>query len=472
MMRAIWIGALFVIGASAAAVPLSDAGYLRKLSYHLRGTKPVAAEYGELSRAQFERKTDEFFARKAQEYAASPQAADRMAFRLSERFQIQTPTVAPELYRTDSSIRASLSYSRAGFGDALTDLFGRLVRDNLSWDTLLTGKRYTAHRFGRDDASDDFAFLSVVKPEMPLPSENDDDSSFTASAEFDANDPRVAGALTTARFVNRYATTNVNKNRRRAAAVFRIFLCDPMFPVIPPPPDRKGAALAQAFADQVHESVPAVDGHAHVTEKQLLDAFTINDEQRHGSDKRCVACHYKLDPMGKTFQAFGVALGPSPTPGGLRFAGIGGRAVNERLRGIGDLGTKLVRQPEYVRCQVNWFWKQFIGADVSLTPERLEDLSAKFEAVGRRTNDFVKVLVTSPEFRERPQADDRVTFARISPYLQRCDSCHAATNDLPMFLGWQYSAGHPRQNALPGEFTRRRIPDVCHSIGQAGIRRN
>ena len=50
---------------------------------------------------------------------------------------------------------------------------------------------------------------------------------------FAENDLRLAGALTTPLFFSRYATTGINKNRRRAAAIFRIFLCDKMTAAIP-----------------------------------------------------------------------------------------------------------------------------------------------------------------------------------------------------------------------------------------------
>src|SRR5690606_31745414 len=135
-----------------------------------------------------------------------------------------------------------------------TDLFARMTRDNLSWDYLLTGKEYLVSsnkNFSRDIT--DFDFFRIVRPNLPKnPEFTRDEPIQTVPIQFAADDQHVAGVLTTPRFISRYNTTNTNKNRRRAAAVFRTFLCDPMFPIIPPPPDKKASVLEEAFSDGDH----------------------------------------------------------------------------------------------------------------------------------------------------------------------------------------------------------------------------
>jgi hypothetical protein len=403
---------------------LSDASYLRKLSFHLRGIQPGTDEYSELSATQpGQRQT--FFSNKIDQYLSSPHYQDRMMFRLSELFQIQTPSAPP--------VTGGLGPNRL---DSLLDLFGRMARDNLPWDILLIGKDYNAGRVEDIHAfqpimtnlTEDLVTSSGVQP-VPV--------------HFEASDLRVAGALTTARFLSRYNTTNVNKNRRRAAAVFRIFYCDPMSPVVPPPKDKKAAVLAQAFGTSVD--------HGSVTEKDLKDGITISDAARHGAQTQCATCHYKLDPLGRTFQNFGLTLNSEPAAGALVFARPGGQKVNIPVKGIGELGAEIAKTPEYTACQVEWFWQQLIGQDVFLLPNRKDELSAEFDRLGRRTNDFVRFLVKAPEFRERPKKVDTLTQLHLSPLLKRCDSCHNAMGAIAPF------AGTPSQLIEPELLERMRV---------------
>jgi hypothetical protein len=291
---------------------------------------------------------------------------------------------------------------------------------------LLTVKEYTLFPriFGSSDDATDFKFYKYVS-DVKLPKERSNYSSNdTAKVDpiaikFADDDERIAGALTTPRFINRYNTTNTNRNRRRAAAVFRIFLCDPMVPVIPPPPDKKAAVLNRAFADEDAEMV-----HTAASEDQLEAILRVAPENRHGTDRQCAACHYKLDPMGKTFQNIGIALNPLSSPGALVFNRVKEKSVNTPVEGIGSLAKEIVKQPEYVNCQVQWFWDQFIGKDVTLKFARRAELAAAFEQVGRRTNDFVRILVSAPEFRQRQARVEHVLYEQVQPLLKRCDSCH------------------------------------------------
>ena len=390
---------------------LSDASFLRKLSFHLRGVQPSDDEYSELSAIQPGQRPS-FFDKKIDQYLASPHYQERMMFRLSELFQLKTP-IAPPLtggFGPNNNFQTN--------GDALLDLFKRMARDNLSWDTLLTGKDYYAGDLGDIQAFQPI-MTSLTEEAIQGPGKP------PIAVHFEASDQRIAGALTTARFLSRYATTNINKNRRRAAAVFRIFYCDPMSPVVPPPKDRKAAVLDQAFGTPID--------HSKVTEKDLKNGITISDVARHGAQTQCAACHYKLDPLGKTFQNFGVTLNSEPAAGALVFARPGAQKVDIPVKGIGELGAEIVKTPEYTACQVEWFWQQLIGQDVFLLPSRKDELQSEFDRLGRRTNDFVRILVKAPEFREKPRKIEILTQQHVSPLLKRCDSCHNALETIAPF---------------------------------------
>lgn len=424
------LAASVLVSVAAAAAPIGDATFLRKLSLSLRGVPPDPDEYTALksTRSGAERQT--FLQTKIKTYLASPEHRDRLVFQLSERFQIKPPGV-PRLTFETAIKNADYETKRAYQRDAATDLFERLTTENLSWDRLLTQKSYTLIP-PTDSYSQvsDFGFMALLKTvplavgaigddyvSRPMPSTD------PLPLAFDDDDPRIAGVVTTSRFSGRYTTTGINKNRRRAAAIFRTFLCDSMVPSISSNSDRTHEFNNVAFAEKFQ-----------VTENEIKAGVTASANARHGSDPQCAACHYKLDPLGRAFQAMGVSLLPQPSPGALVFKHADGSLVDIPLRGLGDLGKAVVQQPEYVDCQTSWFWSEFIGKDVRLTSKLKAELGAAFDNVGRRTNDFISYLVNRPEFREKPaETSAFVTFDRVQPLLKRCDSCHAHLDDVPSF---------------------------------------
>lgn len=433
--------------AEAQPQEIKPATYLRKISLHLRGVKPSREEYEALSRLTTPDELRQFFEQKITDYLSSPEHSHRMVYRLSERFQIRPPSFQQKPQ------------------DALTDLFYSLGRDNLSWDTLLIGKSYNLYSGVNESLNrsfhDDFDFFRILDPKLPRNSQSffssGQDPLLTSSISFAEDDPRIAGALTTPRFLLRYNTTNVNKNRRRAAAVFRLFLCDPMMPVVPPPPNRREALLEQPYPDQVAKD----PHHAGLKMPTTSDDFEVRPEDLHGADPRCATCHVKLDPMGRAFQNIGLALHPLPSAGELTYTRVNGEVLRRYVRGLGDLGKEIVQQPEYLSCQIDWFWKEFIGQDVPLTPTRRSELVQNFEQVGRRTNDFIRTLLLSREFRQIPGQDDLIQFSQVGPLLQRCDTCHQNEGYIPAFANGrldQATLQHMKNRLSLPDNDRRKMP--------------
>lgn len=422
---------------SQAVVPhgqtLSDASYLRKLSLSLKGVPASKAEYDVLENLADPAKRQSFFDQKIKEYMATPQYRDRMVFRMTELFQVKTPLAPKSLYDSGVLVDPSTGTKPAPAPqDAMTDLFARMATSNLSWDQLLVAKEFNAFKtqsqFNFFQNPQDLGFWALVAPDLPYESAAGglplgyekkpvaDKPSYPV--KFAPDDLRVAGVLTTARFINRYNTTAVNKNRKRAAAVFKIFLCDSMVPSISTSGDRHGELLDATFPEKFE-----------VTEGEVRQMVAAGADAKHGTDKDCMACHYKLDPLGKVFQNIGVALSPDPAAGALVYARPkDGTMVDIPAKGIGELARAITNQPEYATCQVKWFWKQFIGRDAKLPKKKREELVKAFDGMGRKMNDFVAALVASPDFRTRPPEPlppEIVTFDRVEPLLQKCDACHA-----------------------------------------------
>jgi hypothetical protein len=163
--------------------------------------------------------------------------------------------------------------------------------------------------------------------------------------------------------------------------------------------------------------------------------------------------------MGKTFQNLGNVLSPLAAAGHLTFNRLNGERMDQRVNGIGELGKLIVQQPEYVSCQVEWFWKQFIGQDVVLYPDRKEKLIEIFNSVGHRVGDFIKTLVGAPEFVNRPVKLDHIAFAQVAPLLNRCNTCHQA-NELGIA---KFEEGNFTPDLLAEMRRRVNLPDYDES---------
>ncbi|MEQ1875717.1 MAG: hypothetical protein ABL958_03665 [Bdellovibrionia bacterium] len=398
-MKWIALGLAMSLSFAAFGKPLTPAARLKKLSRMIRGTDPQVVEYGLLQKAVAKGEAEKYFADTTVGYLATPNHAGKMINRLEALFQLRTGAQPPE-----HGVRSDIGQS------ATEEIFKRVSSENLSWDELLVSKRYVIYS---SVAATESEFFRLVF-DFPMSSE---DTTITGEAD----DPRLAGAVTTLRFANRYTNSTTNKNRRRAAAIFRIFLCDPMRPAV----DVDQGEISKLFDLAFDKEQIAVQTHKVATAG--IDP--------HGADPKCVTCHYKLDPMGRFFSGMGSSLGPAPTKGRLVYKRKDGTRVDIEGRGLGDMALAVTKQPEYVECQVSHFWKWFITSAWPLTSSVKAELVAKFDELGRKPNDFIKYLVTRKEFTEAPEenAQPVMFMSKIAPVFKRCNECHKEMDDFPDF---------------------------------------
>lgn len=405
--------------------PLSEIAQLHKLSMALRGVSPTAEEYQALRDALTADKAQDFLAYKTKEYLQTAAFNERMVLKLDELFYLKNTSVRPNLVPgqmvrdTDSPLQYS----------ATDNLFRDIFSKNLSWDTLLVGKSYRVPFFkeqskeiefynGALDApvaiSNIFTFFPATEPDS------------YKEIQFDAKDPRIAGVITSPRFFSRYSATSLNKNRRRAAAIFRAFLCDPMVSAIPENHDSK------SLSDLVFP-----EGET-VTEEQIV----TSTETLHGTQADCMACHYKLDPMGLTLRESTMSINDQPSPGALVFKNSKNEIINKPGAGVGEVAKFITEQPDYVSCQIETFWNWFIGSDVPLSKKTRTQIADSFNSMDRRAGDFVAYLVSRPEFKIRYSKDpQRMMVVEAKNLLKRCDSCHDGVKlkeniELPRFAAW------------------------------------
>lgn len=411
--------------------PLSEMALLHKLSMSLRGWAPTTAEYQSYRDALTQKKGEEHLSQKTQEYIHTTAFVERMVLKLDELFYLKSTPVRPLLVpRSDAiaNFQESIQYS------ATENVFRDLFLKNLNWDALLKGKSYRLPIYGEDVPEMSF-FKDVLGQPLDFSFNDNVANQITPDSyqdiSFDPQDSRIAGVITSPRFFQRYSATGLNKNRRRAAAIFRTFLCDPMISTIP----------------ESHDSKTLVDlifpGGSTVTESQIIMPM----DALHGTQPDCMSCHYKLDPLGRSLLKSPVVLHEEPSAGALVFTNAKGALVNRPARGVGEIAQLISEQPEYVNCQVDHFWNWFIGSDVPLGKKARSEVVQSFEQLGRRSNDFVAYLVSRPEFRIRVSKDpQRAMVVEVKNFLKRCDSCHDGMRmnsqmKVPRFAEWPIGNG-------------------------------
>lgn len=401
----------------AKAETIGDFAKLNRLSQVIRGHGPTQGERAELETALRLGNGARFLETKTDEYLASDQHAFKMRVRLEELFRLKT--AARLLGREGGS--PSLFESEYHEKNALTYLFNEMGRQNRSWDDLLIAKDYRlfpSERFAviQGIGVNDYGFMAALIPDLKSLSgtySSELSHETHRDVRFNGNDPRVAGAITTSRFMTRFVTTGLNKNRKRAAEVFRVFLCDSMSAAIP---------STEGKDDQIFDLMLPHD--QSMTENEIRTMAQQSDSL-HGSRPDCNACHFKLDPMGRTFLTSPFALSAQASPGALSFK-RGQQIVKVPVKGIGELGAAITQQPEYVSCQVDHFWSWFMGSRHKLSDARRAQLSAEFDRVGRRTNDFIKILLKQPEFFElgRLMSEAEIRAQHVKTFLKKCQDCH------------------------------------------------
>ena len=198
-------------------------------------------------------------------------------------------------------------------------------------------------------------------------------------------------------FTLKFTNSSTNFNRRRAAYILATYFCDDLTPI----------------------GFVSPSEHA---------------QDRHASDPKCMACHYKLDPLAGFFKNYGI-LGANfkgqnniifddqatmdlleyqsawKDKTGQREWNIGyirsqsDTALNDYGESIEDLFNIIQRAPEVKACLVKRMTEYFIGEELTLDQGWLRKLTQEFiqEAKSNSSVAFkntVKKIVMSNAFRE------------------------------------------------------------------------
>ncbi len=404
-----------LIGTAVHAKPLDPANYLLKISERLTGAWPKRSEYADLEKQMKALGCGEiacmgdYFKKYIEKKMDTPAFFAEASLKVHERFSLQTPQHVSFPIVASGSTQDNLGIESL--------LVFRVLKENLPIDDLFTSQtqwkvdlsELTSSRFA---SLLEFDVENVAEPRtrnfnVSHPALND-----TKIIETNyAGHPNVAGLFSSQKFLTRYWNSPINGNRKRAAAVFKIMLCDPMNPAL----ERLSAkAREQALAQGVPEST--------VTNRTIEEIH----KNRHGNQKDCAQCHNRLDPLARTLRPLELGISKFASKGRLRFYDAVNQPVDFPANGFHDLITQITKQQKYNDCQMNWLFNWIVGKDVNIHPARFSELLETFEKDGRRMKETIASLLLSPEFQGREiKFETPPSFEKARVVLNNCYDCHS-----------------------------------------------
>lgn len=407
---------------SATAEPLSPESYLLKISQRLTGTWPTSRDYAKLAEEMETtncRETSclkDFFQSYIQDEMQSSAFYSEAVLKVFEKFGFQAPAYLPfPIYR-----RGNIYSTSERFGSEILLVY-RVFHQNLSIDELFTSQIQWS-RMDLIEAFDDlydppFKIQPVAAPVKGTPVDVKGYPQIqTEISESDyTSHPNVSGMFSTDRFLKRYWNTPINGNRKRAAAVLKIMLCDALSPAL----ERDSQRVQE---ERLARGIPPT---ARVGSNNR--SFEEIHKNRHAHQNDCALCHTRLDPIARTMIPMELGVSNIPVSGNLRFYSGINELKDTKVRSFHELVTTATRQPRYVDCQLNWMFNWIVGKDVSLHPVRYQEIQEQFERSGRKIKDLIVTLLLSPEFRGvPPEYAQAQTFARADGVLQNCYFCHSS----------------------------------------------
>jgi hypothetical protein len=283
--------------------------------------------------------------------------------------------------------------TNVGVAREALELVVHLARNDRPWTELVTADYLMVNPFSAKSYGVDGS-VTFVDPNNP------DEFQPATVAEYPHS-----GVLTSVMWLNRFPTTETNRNRHRARMVYRFFLATDILRIADRPVD---AAAVAGFNP------------------------TLNDPS-------CTVCHANIDPVAGAFQNWTAAGAYAPPADGwfgdMFPPGYGESALpfDERFVATSWLGDRIAEDPLFALATVHTLFKGLTGrepvtaptdntaADFAsrsaafLTQDALfKEIAADFVASGFQIRTVVKALVLSPYFRARDIQSDARTSDRAA----------------------------------------------------------
>ncbi len=404
---------------SARAQELPPHVFMHKVSMRLVGRPPTLAEKALLSKTMKPGCAsvtclDDFFRSFIREKMKAPEFYAIAYSKVTERFGYKSPSSSA----LSQIIKTGVDGGGASEGRDFMLVY-RTFKENAPIDDLFTSQIVTDPTYpDLSAANPGFERFSIDVSRMPRPPQQSnyefllENGSTVNSTQFNlSGHPNIAGLFSSTRFLLRYWNSPINRNRKRAAAFFRVMLCDSMSPALERETQReKELRLALGISDEQYSADELVKIHLN----------------KHANQKDCAVCHDRLDPIGRTMRPLEVGVSGVSFKGQLRFANSLSENAEIEVSNFHDLAVKTTKQSKYIDCQTNWMIETFLGKDLGLPPLRFTEFFKTVEKNKRRVKSTIEELLMLPEFRGLvPKVIEPASLVAAKTVLSNCTECHA-----------------------------------------------
>ncbi len=303
---------------------------------------------------------------------------DRTRFPNAFWYEAGLPPFEQRTPEQESERRRLESLTNAGVSREVLELVAYMARNNKPWTELLTADYMMVNPF----SAKVYDVQGIV--------DFDDDTNVAEFKPVSVPDYPHAGVLTDPMWLNRFPTTNTNRNRHRARMVLQQFMATDILRIADRPVDSGAIAGFNP---------------------------TLNDAS-------CTVCHAVLDPIGGTFQNWnetGAYRQPSDGwfgdmfPPGFKDESL---PFDDRLTATNFLANRVAADPLFALATVHTLYKGLTGRAPAGAPNDptdplfdaksraftiqdavLQDIAAAFVDSGYNIKVAVKGIVNSPYFR-------------------------------------------------------------------------
>ena len=332
-----------------------DAAWLRRVSMDLRGFPPTEEELNALENDPESWKT------LRDDYLEQDHLNERLVHIFAERWHTRVDVFDIEVF--DYGLPATLEYAfERAVGEEPLRIMSRVVTEDLPWTEIVLADWTMANDI-----------LASVWP-LSYPSGETD----WAVAEYTDGRPGV-GVLATNGLWWRYNTDESNMNRRRAAAISKLLLCEDY--LVRPVAFSEADTTSEATADAVH------------------------------SDPYCLACHASLDPVAASLFGFWwlslyseieeTTYHPEREALWEQFLGVEPAWYGTPISGLPDLGVSIARDSRFYTCAVETFaeplWRR---ATTAADGEILEALRTQFLREDLNAKSLIAALTETEPYLE------------------------------------------------------------------------
>jgi len=379
-------------------VELSAPRLLRRMSLDLRGRLPSLEELDavEADPAALATLRDAML--------DDPALEDRMVSFLAERWQTRVDEFDVPYYDYGLANEEAFPYQQA-IGEEPLRLAAHVVVNDRPWTDIVTADYTMANEL-----------LAGIWPiAYPEGASGWQESRYT-------DDRPAAGVLTTNGLWWRYTTNRFNNNRTRAAAVFRLFLCEDF--------------LARPVS---------------FSASGALSAGTTSEEAIR-TEPYCVACHVSIEPVAAMFFGFWWQSQYSAVemstyhaerePLGPDTLGVEPSWFGDPVYGLVDLGGHIADDPRFHRCAAETMAASLWRRDVELADfDRVESFRDAYEDNGYSIKSMLRAITDDPVYRAdslTADAPSDVVDRELPVRLLSVDQLASAAEDLS---GYAWTSG-------------------------------